>query len=762
MADYQFSGLSPHDFELLARDLLQAELGVRLEAFASGPDRGIDLRYAKGPRKLIVQCKHYPHRNWASLKRALAAEVTKVRLLTPSRYIVVTSMAMTPARKSEIQGLFKPLTVECGDIIGREDLNNLLARHPAVEQQNHKLWLTSVPVLSRVLSAQIFSEQHAELAAVQRRASRYVRNPSLGRALEALDAHHFVLITGVPGIGKSTLAEMILIEHLARGYEPFRVWEGVAEARSVWQRGERQLFYFDDFLGRTGLRHAVVRNEDERLLRFINEVRRTPNARLVLTTREYILHQAQAFMEGLAVEELELGQCVIDLGDYTPQIRAHILYNHLYFSDLPDEHLSELVRQRTYRTIVRHRNYSPRILEAMTDALQVRSLPAKQYPKRFVEALTNPKRLWEKAYKEHLSAEAQDFALVLTTLPDRVRLSDAEHAFEACHRHRGEKHGYPRRPYDAERALKELDGSFVKTQLSEGLMMVEFHNPSIRDFLEAHLRTHDADVRDLLTASLFAQQVKRIWEVLTRSKGSVVGTDLIEGLASRYWALRETSSIHMTLVHYRAGGTQWRVESETLLKRLAVLWDIVDTGVDLSLLECACDEVLDTVVLEEGDREDLVAILRRHVAAGEAAHGTANALFKEGLRAAFTFEGHLEVREWAALADFAEEFPDLVTAGDRDALEDAFGAAAEDEEQFIREEPDVDAQLGWFDELEGVASRLNVTLGLTREELERDATGWGDDDDDGRSWSRPSQTDDGLMTDVSLDSFFASLAEPRA
>ena len=33
------------DFEELVRDLLQVELGVRLETFASGPDRGIDLRY---------------------------------------------------------------------------------------------------------------------------------------------------------------------------------------------------------------------------------------------------------------------------------------------------------------------------------------------------------------------------------------------------------------------------------------------------------------------------------------------------------------------------------------------------------------------------------------------------------------------------------------------------------------------------------------------------------------------------------------------
>jgi len=46
MPDYTFETMSPYDLEVLARDLLQAELGLRLEHFARGRDRGIDLRCA--------------------------------------------------------------------------------------------------------------------------------------------------------------------------------------------------------------------------------------------------------------------------------------------------------------------------------------------------------------------------------------------------------------------------------------------------------------------------------------------------------------------------------------------------------------------------------------------------------------------------------------------------------------------------------------------------------------------------------------------
>ena len=44
MPDYDFSTLSPIDFENLCRDLIQKEFNVLLESFAPGKDKGIDFR----------------------------------------------------------------------------------------------------------------------------------------------------------------------------------------------------------------------------------------------------------------------------------------------------------------------------------------------------------------------------------------------------------------------------------------------------------------------------------------------------------------------------------------------------------------------------------------------------------------------------------------------------------------------------------------------------------------------------------------------
>ena len=67
MADYDFRSLSPHDFELLCRDLLQKHLGVRLESFTTGRDSGIDFRYRGAGENLIVQCKHYAESGYDAL-----------------------------------------------------------------------------------------------------------------------------------------------------------------------------------------------------------------------------------------------------------------------------------------------------------------------------------------------------------------------------------------------------------------------------------------------------------------------------------------------------------------------------------------------------------------------------------------------------------------------------------------------------------------------------------------------------------------------
>src|SRR5258706_8466012 len=107
MTAYDFLILSPSEFEYFSRDLLQKKLSVFIESFTTGRDAGIDLRYATDKKKtVIIQSKRV--NNFNNLIGQLKKEQTKVKILKPARYIITTTVGLTPSNKDQIIKLFSP------------------------------------------------------------------------------------------------------------------------------------------------------------------------------------------------------------------------------------------------------------------------------------------------------------------------------------------------------------------------------------------------------------------------------------------------------------------------------------------------------------------------------------------------------------------------------------------------------------------------------------------------------------------------------
>ena len=221
MNEYDFLILQPNEFENLTRDLLQKRGGVFIESFTIGRDGGIDLRFSspKGQKQVIIQAKRY--KDYAKLKSVLKDEVAKVRKLNPDRYILSTSVGLTPENKTEIMTMFSPYIKATKDILGRNDLNNLLGEYSEVEKQYYKLWLGSTAVLDDILNKRINNWSEMTLEEARKDVSLYVMNDSFERALTILKENRYVIISGIPGIGKTTLSRMLAYQILANGYDEF-------------------------------------------------------------------------------------------------------------------------------------------------------------------------------------------------------------------------------------------------------------------------------------------------------------------------------------------------------------------------------------------------------------------------------------------------------------------------------------------------------------------------------------------------------------
>jgi Restriction endonuclease len=470
MTDYDFLPLSPVDFEALAGDLLRASQQLVLERFGPGRDKGIDLRCAISGLT-VVQCKHFHRSGSPKLKSALRQEVMKWQTShSVDRYILVTSVSMNPQLKDEIcEILSAGVPIEPSDVLGLEDLNSLLDQHPEVERRNFKLWINSTTVLDRFINSGLWSRTEDLLENIDERAKFFVQTDKYVEALDILRDRRVCIIAGPPGVGKSLLAEMLLLAYSREGFQIVPLSEDVSEGHQAWKTGEPQLFYYDDFLGQTSFAESLGKNEDRRLENFISRVTRHENKVFLLTTRDQVFRVAASVSDGIRRISKEVSRSTIMMDDYSTYVKGQILFNHIYFSSLSLEDRMSIITDDKCLGFIEHPNYSPRIVN---EVLRRSDADVSAFYADLDKSLANPQDLWTASYND-LSIIAQRILRLMVSYPTAGAVEELI---------REQSGGVELGSYT--QALRILEETWVRIGgNSGGKTRIEFANPSCRDFI---------------------------------------------------------------------------------------------------------------------------------------------------------------------------------------------------------------------------------------------------------------------------------------
>ena len=397
--EYDLSRLNDREFEALGASVIGKLLSKRIETFKAGKDGGVDGRFWIGKKKEgIIQCKHYVETTYKSLISKLKSEeVEKVKKLNPEKYIFITSKKLSRLNKQEIKEIFQPFIKRDDDIFGKEDLNDFLTRkeNQDIVEQNIKLWITSTSVLDLIHNNAIKGRSESTIREIEENSYKYAITENHKKGLRIIEENNVIILTGEPGIGKTTLADNLALYYTAKGYEFCDIEENISEAESLLREKEKKkiLFYCDDFLG-SNLYDAINNKRDSHIVKFINRVCKDKSKKFILTSRTNILNKAYSLSHRFQNGNIRNNEFLLRVENLTKIDKAQILYNHIYHSNLNKEYLDEIYEDKRYKDIINHRNFNPRIIEFVTDNIRVGStLPEKYWP-YIKNKLEHPEDIW--------------------------------------------------------------------------------------------------------------------------------------------------------------------------------------------------------------------------------------------------------------------------------------------------------------------------------------------------------------------------------
>lgn len=509
---FDLSNLNDYEFEILCRDIMQERLEINLYTFSRGVDSGVDICDKEKKPTIIIQVKHYIGSTYSQLKSSLKNEVSKVKKHQPQNYYVCTSQSLTRKNKQEIVDIFEDYMHDISFVIDKNDINSFLEdeQNKNIVMKNYKLWLCASDVLSLVNNQNVFIDCAELMIDIEEQIKLFVETQAYQNALEKLHQDNIIIIIGAPGVGKSTVSKMLLLYYADNGYTVRYVTNNnISDIKRTLTLApnKKEIVLLDDFLGQHYLN--LKDSQPNELKTLISFVSRSNRKKIILNSRVTILNEAaQTYLtfRDLMIR-YEKNKYLLDLDKMLPLEKAKILYNHLYFNELPQDYFSQVKRGKGYLKLVNHKNYNPRIIEYVTQKYNYQAVPVHNYFQYIIEKLNNPEDVWKDEFRNRLDTSDRILMNTIYSLSDTmIEYGVLERAFN-------------------DRIIKEAKGdtsvnqykdsvirltdSLIKNVDERGIVKISVINPSVNDYLFSEITSNINEQIAIIENAVYYEQVFR-------------------------------------------------------------------------------------------------------------------------------------------------------------------------------------------------------------------------------------------------------------
>ncbi len=481
VTSFDLHKLGWYEFQELSRIVLREVLGHTVAGFAHGNDGGRDAAF-QGTGQVfegdvlsghfVAQCKHTSKPSQTLPYSALESDLEKARALAEQGicdvYLLMTNALLTGNTERRVRENLKANGVDEFRLLDSQWFDETISSNSELRMRVPKLY--GLGDLTQILNARAQQQADAILRYYATDLKKLVRTGTYATAAKALQMHSFVLLSGEPMTGKTTIATQLSLAAADVYGMRVIVLDRASEVRDYWNPDDPVLFWLDDAFGETQF-NSDLAAEWQRAVPSVKTAIAGGN-RFILTSRSYVLQRARSRFKAGLFPLIDEAEVVVDVAQLTPTERRQVLYGHLKHGDQPRHVLAAMLPH--LEQLADHPDFAPELAKRLGNAFFTKSM-RRIDGEALDEFFANPSALM-KEIVEGLDTESKcALGLVFLNrgwLPSPIEPDAA--AEELMKRMGGSLAGIGD-------ALRALDGSLVSLTVREGRNGWAFTHPTMAE-----------------------------------------------------------------------------------------------------------------------------------------------------------------------------------------------------------------------------------------------------------------------------------------